>query len=131
MIYILCGSLILVIGILFFISPAKKPSRIYGYNSYLANQTPESFAYAQKVSRLTNVIVGLIQIGLGFLINIFNLNNFFLIWLITTPLFILPFFMVTEEKLRTFLKERDQLPPGYLKPDDRPKKPRTRGFKDM
>ncbi len=131
MIYILSGSIILVVGLLFLIAPAKKPSQIYGYLSYLAQINPDSFKYAQKISRNTAIITGLIQIGLGTLIHQFKLDNLLFLWLVTVPVFILPFFMVTELKLKKFLLERDELPTDFQNPDDRPPKPRTRGFKDM
>lgn len=130
MIYIYCGSIILIIGVLFLIAPPKRPSRIYGYLSYLAQINQAAFKYAQKVAGTTNVIVGLIQVGLGFLIHSANLDKMIFVWLITLPIFIVMMFIVTESKLKTFLAKRDELPTDYVNPDDRPSKQRTRGFHD-
>lgn len=129
MIYILCGSLLLFIGILFLIHPATSPSKIYGYVTRLATTNQASFKYAQKVAGITNVVVGIIQLALGFLINSFKLDNLFILWLLTLPVFILMMFIVTESKLEKFLKARNELPGDYQKLDNQ-KHEYQKGFKD-
>lgn len=129
MIYILCGSLLVFIGILFLIKPAKQPNKIYGYVSVLAQTNVESFRYAQKVAGITNLIVGLVQVGLGILITELRWNNFFIIWLLTLPLFVLMQYVVTEAKLEKFLQQQNQLPGNYQKVDQR-KKDYVKGFKE-
>ena len=51
MIYVACGSITLVIGILWLISPAKRPNPFYGYFSYLSQVNKASFRFAQKKSQ--------------------------------------------------------------------------------
>ena len=36
MLYIACGIILFMIGLIWLISPAKKPNNLYGYVSYLA-----------------------------------------------------------------------------------------------
>ena len=77
MIYIACGSVMMVIGIIWLISPAKKPNRIYGYLSYLAQVNQESFKFAQKRASLYCILFGLIQVVIGLIIHFLNWDRFF------------------------------------------------------
>lgn len=129
MIYIACGSLIIVVGLIWLISPAKKPNRIYGYISYLAQVNQASFKFAQLRASLYCLLTGSVQFILGLLIHSSNLDRFFLIWLLTFYLFILLPIVLTEQSLYRFLKDRGQLPSNYVKPDDI-KKERVKGFRD-
>lgn len=130
MIYLLSGSLILVIGVLFLLVPAQKPHKLYGYVTYLSQVNQDGFQYAQKVAGWTNVLTGLVQMGLGSLILLSGLNDWIFVWLLTTPIFFLVMFMVTEVKLEQFLKKRGELPHGYQKLDERPHKDYVKGFKN-
>ncbi len=83
MIYVACGLIMMVIGILWLISPAKKPNRIYGYLSYLAQVNKESFKFAQRSASLYCILFGLIQVMIGLIIRFLNWDRYFLIWLLT------------------------------------------------
>ena len=48
MIYIGCGVIMFVIGVIWLIAPSPNPNRIYGYMSYLASVNEASYKYAQK-----------------------------------------------------------------------------------
>ena len=48
MLYIACGIILFMIGLIWLISPAKKPNNLYGYVSYLAMVSEEGFKFAQK-----------------------------------------------------------------------------------
>ncbi len=130
MIYIACGCLLLCLGLIWLISPAKNPNRIYGYLSYLAQVNKASFAFAQKRASYYFIVVGLTQFLLGLGIHLLNWDRYFLIWLLTFYLFILLPIMWTEKSLKAFLHKRHQLPPDYVDPDQIRRK-KTRGFKDQ
>lgn len=129
MIYIACGAVMIALGIIWLISPAKKPNRIYGYLSYLAQVNQESFKYAQRVASYWLLLFGAIQVILGLIIHFLNWDRYFLIWLLTFYLFILFPIIWTEKSLKKFLQKRGQLPRDYVDPD-KVKKHRTKGFKD-
>lgn len=129
MIYIACGAVMIALGIIWLISPAKKPNRIYGYLSYLAQVNQESFKYAQRVASYWLLLFGAIQVILGLIIHFLNWDRYFLIWLLTFYLFILLPIIWTEKSLKKFLQKRGQLPRDYVDPD-KVKKHRTKGFKD-
>lgn len=97
MIYVACGSVMMVIGILWLISPAKKPNRIYGYLSYLAQVNKDSFKFAQKRASLYLLLFGFIQVLLGVCIHLLNWDHYFLIWLLTFYIFILLPIVWTEK----------------------------------
>lgn len=128
MIYIFCGAIITVIGFLFLTKPAKEPSFLYGYTSYLATVTPEAFRLAQKWSRNTMLVCGPLQILVGFLIYRLGADRYILIWLLTFYIFILPIYVVTETKLKHYLEAEGQLPEDYVAPDDQPLKKGGRFF---
>lgn len=119
----------IAVGIIWLISPAKKPNRIYGYLSYLAQVNQESFKYAQKVASYWLLLFGIIQVVLGVIIHLLNWDRYFLIWLLTFYLFILCPIVATEKSLKKFLQKRGQLPRDYVDPDQ-VKRHRTKGFKD-
>ena len=129
MIYIACGCVMVVVGIIWLISPAKKPNRLYGYLSYLAQVNSTSFKYAQKVASYWLLLFGTIQVVLGMMIYFWNWDRYFLLWLLTFYLFILFPIICTEKSLKSFLQKRGQLPRDYVDPD-KIKKKRTKGFKD-
>lgn len=129
MIYVACGSLLMVVGILWLISPAKKPNRLYGYLSYLAQVNQDSFKFAQRRASLYFLLYGFIQVCLGVLIHVFHADRFFLIWLLTFYLFIIFPVMNTEKSLKKYLLARHELPHDYVDPD-KVKRQRTKGFKD-
>jgi uncharacterized membrane protein len=128
-IYVACGLIMMVIGILWLISPAKRPNRIYGYLSYLAQVNKESFKFAQRRASLYCILFGLIQVVIGLIINFLNWDRYFLIWLLTFYLFILLPIVYTEKSLKKFLLKRHELPPDYVDPD-KVKRQRTKGFRD-
>ena len=129
MIYVACGLIMMVIGILWLISPAKRPNRIYGYLSYLAQVNKESFKFAQRRASLYCILFGLIQVVIGLIIHFLNWDRYFLIWLLTFYLFILAPIILTEKKLQAFLRARHELPHDYIEPD-KIKHTRVKGFKD-
>lgn len=129
MIYVACGSVMMVIGILWLISPAKKPNRIYGYLSYLAQVNKDSFKFTQKRASLYLLLFGFIQVLLGVCIHLLNWDHYFLIWLLTFYIFILLPIVWTEKSLKSFLQNRGELPRDYVDPD-KVKKTRTKGFRD-
>ena len=129
MIYVACGLIMMVIGILWLISPAKKPNRIYGYLSYLAQVNKESFKFAQRSASLYCILFGLIQVVIGLIIHFLNWDRYFLIWLLTFYLFILLPIVYTEKSLKKFLLKRHELPHDYVDPDQ-VKRQRTKGFRD-
>ncbi|MDN6028964.1 MAG: hypothetical protein L0I02_04065 [Lactobacillus sp.] len=129
MIYIACGSLLLAVGLLWLISPAKRPNRIYGYYSYLANTNTESFKYAQRWGANYFLLSGGMQLALGVLIHLLQWDRYFLGWLLTFYFFILLPFIWTEKRLKRFLIARSELPADYVDPDQ-VKRHKTKGFKD-
>ena len=129
MIYVACGLIMMVIGILWLISPAKRPNRIYGYLSYLAQVNKESFKFAQRRASLYCILFGLIQVVIGLIIHFLNWDRYFLIWLLTFYLFILLPIVYTEKSLKKSLLKRHELPPDYVDPD-KVKRQRTKGFRD-
>lgn len=129
MIYIACGSIILVVGILWLINPPKKPCPFYGYYSYLAQVNKASFRFAQKKASLYFIIFGGIQLVLGIGIHSLNWDRYFLLWLLTFYLFLLFPIMATEKSLKQFLLKRHELPRDYTDPDNI-KRVKTKGFRD-
>lgn len=119
----------MVVGLLWLISPAKTPNRIYGYLSYLAQVNQDSFKFAQKWASYYNILFGGIQFVLGLIIYFLNWDRYFLVWLLTFYLFIIFPIIATEKKLKVFLEKRGNLPPDYVEPD-KVKKTRTKGFRD-
>lgn len=117
MIYIGCGVIMFVIGVIWLIAPSPNPNRIYGYMSYLASVNEASYQYAQKVARNYFMLFGLIQTLLGLGIHFLHWDRYFLIWLLTFYLFILAPIILTEKKLQAFLRARHELPHDYIEPD--------------
>lgn len=129
MIYIACGCLMMVISVTWFIFPAKKPNRLYGYLSYLAQVNRDSFKYAQRKATLAFFVIGLIQFLLGLAIHLLNADRFFIIWLLTFYIFLLLPIIWTEKSLQKFLKKNNALPHDYVEPD-KIKRHKTKGFRD-
>lgn len=129
MIYIACGSVMMVVGLIWLISPAKRPNQIYGYLSYLAQVNKASFKFAQRRASLYCLLFGFIQFVIGLIIHLLNADRFFLIWLLTFYIFIILPIVWTEKSLQKFLKARNELPPDYVEPDKVKHHP-TKGFKD-
>lgn len=129
MIYIVCGCLIMVVGLIWLISPAKKPNRLYGYLSYLAQVNQASFKFAQKRASCYCLLFGLIQVVIGLVIHMLNADRFFIIWLLTLFIFIISPIIWTEKSLKKFLEQRHELPADYVEPD-KVKHHWTKGFKD-
>lgn len=130
MIFIGCGLILMVIGILWIISPAKRPNRIYGYLSYLAQVNNDSFRFAQKRASIYFIISGLIQFLIGLIIHYFKLDNLFILWLLTFYFFIIFPIIGTEKSLKKFLISRHELPKDYVDPDNI-KHEKTKGFRDL
>lgn len=130
MIYIACGAVLMAMGVLWIISPAKRPNRLYGYISYLAQVNQTSFKFAQRRSGLYFILFGAIQFALGLIIHAVHLDNLFILWLLTFYFFILFPIIFTEKNLKSFLIKRHELPKDYIEPD-KVKKNRTKGFKDL
>lgn len=129
MIYIACGSIVLVVGIIWLINPAKKPNPLYGYFSYLAQVNKASFKFAQKKASLYFILFGGIQLLIGIGIHLLNWDRYFLLWLLTFYLFLVFAIMATEKSLKKFLLILHELPRDYMDPD-KVKRVKTKGFRD-
>lgn len=130
MIFAGLGAIIMVVGLLWLISPAKRPNRLYGYSSYLANVNQASFKRAQRQASLFLLLSGAVAIVLGLLIHYWlHWDRFFIIWLLTGWLFVVLPIVATEDYLYKFLQKRGDLPADYVKPDA-VKHKRVKGFKD-
>ena len=129
MIYVACGLVMVAVGLIWLITPAKRPNRIYGYLSYLAQVNQDSFKFAQKRASWYCILFGFIQALLGVIIHYLNWDRYFLIWLLTFYLFILLPIVYTEKSLKTFLSKPHELPHDYVDPDQ-VKHKRTKGFRD-
>ncbi|MBU3827932.1 MAG: SdpI family protein [Candidatus Lactobacillus pullistercoris] len=129
MIYVACGSLMMAVGLIWLISPAKKPNRLYGYLSYLSQTNQASFKFAQKRSSLYFLLFGFIQIILGLAIHMVHFDRFFMLWLLTFYIFPLLPMIFTEKSLKKFLAQKGELPHDYVDPD-KVKHQKTKGFKD-
>lgn len=129
MIYIACGSIMLVLGLIWLVNPAKKPSPLYGYFSYLAQVNKASFRFAQKKASLYFFLFGGIQLIIGIGIHLLKWDRYFLIWLLTFYLFFLFPIIATEKSLKRFLINRHELPSDYIDPD-KVKHAKTKGFRD-
>lgn len=130
MIYAGLGAILIVIGVLWLINPAKRPNRIYGYSSHLANVNSNVFKHAQRQAGLYMLASGFAAMLLGLLIHyLLHWDRFFIIWLLTCWLFIVLPVAATEDYLYKFLQKRGELPAGYVKPDE-VKHERVKGFKD-
>ncbi|WEV51871.1 hypothetical protein OZX69_04000 [Lactobacillus sp. ESL0731] len=129
MIYIACGAILLVVGLIWLIKPAKKANPLYGYLSYLAQVNRNSFAFAQKKASMYFAFFGLLQLLIGIGIHLLKWDRYFLIWLLTFYFFILFPIVATEKSLKRFLIKRNELPPDYVDPD-KVKHERTKGFRD-
>lgn len=119
----------MAVGLIWLISPAKRPNQIYGYLSYLAQVNKASFKFAQRRASFYCLLFGFIQFVIGLIIHLLNADRFFLIWLLTFYIFIILPIVWTEKSLQKFLKARNELPPDYVEPD-KVKHHRTKGFKD-
>ncbi|MFD1430560.1 MULTISPECIES: SdpI family protein [Lacticaseibacillus] len=118
MIFMIAGAVQFVIGVLFLIAPAKKPSSFYGYVSYLARVTDEGFVLAQKWARNALLVTGTLEIAAGAAIRALHWEGFFIIWLILAVLLFLPMFTYTESKLKQYLTAHDAMPTDYVDPDE-------------
>ncbi|MCI1290234.1 MAG: SdpI family protein [Lactobacillus sp.] len=130
MIYAGLGGVIIAVGLLWLINPAKRPNRIYGYSSHLANVNQTVFKQAQRRASLYLLLSGLVALLLGMLIHyLLHWDRFFIIWLLTGWLFIVLPVAATEDYLYKLLQKRGELPADYIKPDE-VKHERVKGFKD-
>jgi len=117
MILIFAGAIQVAIGLIFWIYPARTANGLYGYTSYLASTTAESFKLAQKWARQTLLMTGVLEIIAGLIVRQLKWENFFFIWLIVAVLLFLPVFTRTEQRLKQYLKKRGELPADYVDPD--------------
>lgn len=129
-IYIACGSIIVVVGLLWLICPAKRPNHLYGYFSYLAQVNKYSFHFAQIRASLNFIFFGSIQLLLGIGIHILKWDKYFFLWLLTFYLFLIFPIMATEKNLKKFLLDHHELPKDYVDPDN-VRQGRTKGFKNQ
>lgn len=104
MLYIACGIILFMIGLIWLISPAKKPNNLYGYVSYLAMVSEEGFKFAQKSAAKYFMLYGSIQFGLGLIIHFLKWDGCIVLWLLTF-LFIYNFsFYQYRKSITAFLK---------------------------
>ena len=113
MVYLICGMVMLFIGIWYSIRPAKTPHTLHSYSSMLAMISPQSFYYAQRWFRNALLTVGLIDLILGMLVNYFRLNQYANFWLLTIVASIALIIVHTEARLRDYLMRMGQLPHRY------------------
>ena len=130
MIYVACGLIMMIVGLLWFLVPAKSQDRLSGYLSYLAQTNKDSFQFAQKMGARYNFLVGLVQFLLGLAIHFLGGDKYFLVWLLTFVIFIIIPFALTEKSLQKFLQKRHELPHDYVKPDE-VKRQKVKGFRDL
>src|SRR5699024_12869506 len=102
------------VGLIWLITPAKRPNRIYGYLSYLAQVNQDSLKFAQKRASWYYILFGIIPALLGVIIHYLNWDRYFLIWMLTFYLFILLPIVDTDKRLKTFLSNRYELPHDYV-----------------
>lgn len=102
MIFLGLGLIVFIIGLLFFIFPARKISFWYGYRTYLARQSQKHWQYAQKVSSHNFLLFGTIMLGIGLFLKFTGRTHFFLLEIMIAPLFLIPIFAFTETKLQKF-----------------------------
>lgn len=121
------------VGLIWLISPPRKPNRIYGYLSYLAQTNQASFKFAQKRASLYLLLFGMLQFLIGLAIHLLNWDRFFLVWLLTFYLFIIWPIVFTEKSLKKFLLKRGELPGDYQDPDQvkKQKRAKVKGFRDL
>lgn len=130
MIFAGIGAVLMAIGLLWLISPAKKPNRLYGYLSYLAQVNQASFKKAQRWSSLYLILSGGLALVLGLIIHyLLHWDRFFIIWLLTGWIFAILPVAATENSLHRFLQARHELPADYVKPDQ-VKHKNVKGLKD-
>ncbi|BDR60326.1 SdpI family protein [Lactobacillus xylocopicola] len=128
MIYIACGAIMVVVGLLWCISPSKSPNPLYGYSSYLARVNDTSYHFAQVKARMYFILFGVIQFLLGVGIHFLKWDRYFILWLLTFYLFIIFPIIATEKSLKKFLLNRGELPHDYVDPDQ-VKHEQVKGFR--
>lgn len=102
MIFLFVGSIFFLIGVVFFLLPSKKPNFIYGYRSYQAEKSLESWRYAQKISARYFLLFGGGTALVGGLLKYSGHTNFFILEMILIVLPVILPFALTEEKLKTY-----------------------------
>ncbi len=102
MIFLVIGWIILLIGLLFLLFPAKEGSRLYGYRSYLAQKSNLHWHYAQKMSSRFFLLCGSCMVVIGSLLKYTGHTNFFLVEILALPWFVAPMFGFIETKLTKF-----------------------------
>lgn len=102
MIFLVLGIIIFVVGLIFFIFPAKKQHLFYGYRSYLATKNLTNWCYAQKISSRFFLLIGGIMLLIGTALKLTGNTNFFLIEMLIIPWFVVPLFGLIETKLQKF-----------------------------
>ncbi|WP_125604255.1 hypothetical protein [Lapidilactobacillus bayanensis] len=112
MVYLICGMVMLIIGILNSIRPAKTSHDLHSYSSMLAMVSPQGFYYAQRWCRNAFLTIGLIELMLGALVNHFDLNQYTSLWLVTIVFSIALIILHTESQLKHYLMRMGQLPIG-------------------
>ncbi|KRM72994.1 SdpI family protein [Lacticaseibacillus brantae] len=118
MILLFAGGIQIVIGLSFLILPARKPSSLYGYTSYLASVNETGFHLAQKWARQTLLLTGIVLVLAGWAIRCLQWDKFFILWLFIAVLSFLPVFVQTETRLKKYLISIDELPVDYVDPDE-------------
>ena len=133
MIFLIVGGIFLTIGLIFYVHPAQHPSFVYGYYSYLATVNTRIFRRAQRLARQTLVIFGIVLLGVGTVINRFDGNRYFIIWIFLAVLVIVSYYALIETWLKQDLQRHHELPTDYVTPDEalkqQPKK-KTKGLRD-
>lgn len=102
MIFLVIGLIFFFNGFLFFIFPAKKMNRLYGYQSYLAKQNQQNWQYAQKLSCRYFLFFGFLMTGIGLILKLNHWTNYFILEMIAIPWFVVPIFGLIEEQLQKF-----------------------------
>lgn len=102
MIFLFIGSIVFLIGLVFLLLPSKKPNLIYGYRSYQAEKSLESWRYAQKISARYFLLFGGGTALIGGGLKISGHTNFFILEMLLIVLPVILPFALTEEKLKVF-----------------------------
>ncbi|MDO4912095.1 MAG: hypothetical protein Q3960_00905 [Lactobacillus sp.] len=129
MIYLACGAISFVIGLLWKIYPSPRPNVVYGYYSVLAKMHRDGYRYSQKIAANYFMLAGLVQMALGAIIHLMHWDKFFLIWILTFWIFWIAAMIQVEKKLTDFLIQKGELPKDYHRPEV--KKQTVKGFRDL
>lgn len=108
MIFLYIGILLLIIGLLFRLFPAKRINRLYGYHSFYAEKSSAHWQYAQKISGTMFLLMGCLMTGIGWFLKATDHTNFFLLEMLLLVFPIIPIFTVTESKLKQFDQQSEE-----------------------